>query len=92
VVVDPGDKLGGTAVDEKDRAHDVELASLVSQATRSRETSLGLTRINSSQGGVPLQQTRGMVRHEAKQDRRRRQLPEMALIVGVDIGKTRHAV
>jgi transposase len=32
-----------------------------------------------------------MVRHEAKQDRRRRQLPEMSLIVGVDIGKTRHA-
>jgi transposase len=38
-----------------------------------------------------VQQTRGMVRHEAKQDRRRRQLPEMSLIVGVDIGKTRHA-
>jgi transposase len=38
-----------------------------------------------------LQQTRGMVRHEAKRDRRRRRLPEMSLIVGVDIGKTLHA-
>jgi transposase len=32
-----------------------------------------------------------MVRHEVKRDRRRRQLSERSLIVGVDIGKTRHA-
>jgi transposase len=38
-----------------------------------------------------VQQTRGMVRHEAKRHRRRQRLPEMSLIVGVDIGKSRHA-
>jgi transposase len=38
-----------------------------------------------------VQQTRGMVRHEAKRRRRRQRLPEMSLIVGVDIGKSRHA-
>ena len=37
-------------------------------------------------------QTRGMVRHETKLDRRRKRLPQRALIVGLDIGKRRHAV
>lgn len=36
-------------------------------------------------------QTRGMVRHEAKRQRRRKQLPDRSLIVGLDIGKRRHA-
>ncbi len=39
-----------------------------------------------------MQQTRGMVRHEAKRVRRGQQLRELSLIVGLDIGKTRHAV
>ncbi len=39
-----------------------------------------------------MQQTRGMVRHEAKRDHRRRQLPDEAVIVGLDIGKQRHAI
>ncbi len=38
-----------------------------------------------------MRHTRGMVRHEAKQNRRRKQLPDRSLIVGVDIGKRRHA-
>jgi transposase len=38
-----------------------------------------------------VRHTRGMARHEAKQDRRRKQLPEQTLIVGLDIGKRRHA-
>jgi hypothetical protein len=37
-----------------------------------------------------VQQTR-VVRHEDRRHRRRRRLPEMSLIVGVDIGKSRHA-
>jgi transposase len=32
-----------------------------------------------------------MVRHEAKRERRRKQLPDRSLIVGLDIGKRRHA-
>ncbi len=39
-----------------------------------------------------MQQTRGMVRHEAKRDHRRQQLPDEAVIVGLDIGKRRHAI
>jgi transposase len=39
-----------------------------------------------------MQKTRGMVRHESKRDRRRRQLPDQALIVGLDIGKHHHAI
>jgi transposase len=38
-----------------------------------------------------MQQTRGMLRHQAKRDRRRKQLPDKSLIVGVDIGKKHHA-
>jgi transposase len=38
-----------------------------------------------------MRHTRGMVRHEAKRDRRRKHLPERSLIVGLDIGKRRHA-
>ncbi len=38
-----------------------------------------------------MRPTRGMMRHEAKQDRRRKQLPDGSLIVGLDIGKRRHA-
>jgi len=33
-----------------------------------------------------------MVRHEAKRDRRRQQLPGEAVIVGLDTGKRRHAI
>jgi transposase len=39
-----------------------------------------------------MRHTRGMVRHEAKRDRRRKQLPDGSVIVGLDIGKRRHAV
>jgi transposase len=57
---------------------------------RSHETSPGLTEPALAKE-VSLLQTRGMVRHEAKGNRRRQQLPERSLIVGIDIGKTRHA-
>jgi transposase len=39
-----------------------------------------------------MRHTRGMVRHGAKRDRRKKQLPDRSLIVGLDIGKRRHAV
>jgi transposase len=39
-----------------------------------------------------MQHTRGMLRHQAKRQGRRTDLPDRSLIVGVDIGKRRHAV
>ena len=39
-----------------------------------------------------MSHTRGMVRHEAKRDRRKKQLPDRSVIVGLDIGKRHHAV